>query len=143
MISDMIVNIKGRGRYEFIERRQGGWEQGTPHAQRDMRGISPAICRREGVSSIYFFPNQILFEVVNRNEGACRRYAIQQRCWKDKLEEKTRSANHIQKQRDKGYKQIDKFNRNKSEQQQQRLLARLLWSILVSSSKLVTLITQQ
>ena len=59
MISDMIVNIKGRGRYEFIERRQGGWEQGTPHAQRDMRGISPAICCRGGVASIYLFPIQI------------------------------------------------------------------------------------
>ena len=45
----------------FIEGRQRGREQGTPHAQWDMRGISPAICRREGVASIYFFPNQIFF----------------------------------------------------------------------------------
>ena len=45
----------------FIEGRQRGREQGTPHAQRDMHGISPAICRREGVASIYFFPNQIFF----------------------------------------------------------------------------------
>ena len=30
---------------------------------------------------IYFFPYQIFFELVNQNEGACRRYAIQQRCW--------------------------------------------------------------
>ena len=37
----------------FIEVRQGGREQGTPHAQWDMR------CRREGVTSIYFFPDQI------------------------------------------------------------------------------------
>ena len=41
----------------FIERRQGGREQGTPHTQRDMRGISPVICGREGAASIYFFPN--------------------------------------------------------------------------------------
>ena len=59
-------------------------EQGIPHAQRDIRGISPAICRQEGVASIYFFPNQIFFELVDRNEGACRRYAIQQCCWQDK-----------------------------------------------------------
>ena len=31
----------------FIEGRQGGRDQGTPHAQRDMRGISPVICRRK------------------------------------------------------------------------------------------------
>ena len=43
----------------FIEGLQGGSEQETPHAQLDMRGISPALCRREGVVSIYFFPNQI------------------------------------------------------------------------------------
>ena len=29
----------------MVEGRQGGREQGTPHAQWDMRGISPAICR--------------------------------------------------------------------------------------------------
>ena len=43
-----------------------------------MRGISLAICSQEGMASIYFFPNQISFELVNRNERACRRYAIQQ-----------------------------------------------------------------
>ena len=43
----------------FIEERQGGREQGTPHAQRNMRGISPVICHQEGVASIYSFPNQI------------------------------------------------------------------------------------
>ena len=43
----------------FIKGCQGGREQRTPHAQRDMRGISHAICCREGVASIYLFPNQI------------------------------------------------------------------------------------
>ena len=103
----------------FIEGRQGGRKQGTPHAQWDMRGISPAICR-EGLASIYFFkfPNQIFFELVNRNEGACLHYAIQQSCWQDN--KKTRNDNKIQKQRYKGYKRIDKFNINnlRSEQQQ-------------------------
>ena len=103
----------------FIEGRQGGGEQGTPHAQWDMRGISPAICR-EGLASIYFFkfPNQIFFELVNRNEGACLHYAIQQSCWQDN--KKPRNDNKIQKQGDKGYKRIDKFNINnlRSEQQQ-------------------------
>ena len=31
----------------FIEGHQGGREQGTPHAQLDMRGISPVICGRK------------------------------------------------------------------------------------------------
>ena len=121
-----MVLSKGAGGAvdNFIEGRQGGGKQGTPHAQWDMRGISPAICSREGVASIYLFPNQIFFELVNRNEGACLRclrFAIQQSCWQDN--KKTRSANKIQ--RDKGYKRIDKFNRNnlKSEQQQQRNIA--------------------
>ena len=51
---------------------------------------------------------------------------------------KTRSANKIQKQRDKGYKRIEKFNSNKEEQQQQRNIAARL-----PSSNLVTLITQE
>ena len=40
-----------------------------------MRGILPAIRSREGVASIYLFPNQIFFELVNRNQGAYRRYS--------------------------------------------------------------------
>ena len=36
---------------------------------------------------------------------------------------KTRSTNKIRKQRDKGYKRIDKFHSNKAEQQQQRNIA--------------------
>ena len=76
-----MVSSKGAGGAinDFIERHHGEREQGKPHAQRDMHGISPAICRREGVASIYLFPNQTFFELVNRNEGACRSYAIQQR----------------------------------------------------------------
>ena len=49
-----MVSSKGAGGAinSFIE---GGREQGTPHAKkRDMRGISTAICRREGVASIVF-----------------------------------------------------------------------------------------
>ena len=53
----------------FIEGRQGGLEQGTPHAQRDMHGISPAISRREGVASIYFFPHQIVKKLLD--SGVC------------------------------------------------------------------------
>ena len=49
----------GQEALSMVEGRQGGREQGTPHAQWDMRGISPAICHRGGVASIYFFPNQI------------------------------------------------------------------------------------
>ena len=87
-----------------------------------MRGISPAICPREGVAST----DQIVFALVNRNEGACRRYAIQQRYWH--VNKKTRRVNKIQKQRDKGYKRIDKFKSNKAEQQQQRdIAAREAW----------------
>ena len=37
----------------FIEGRQGGREQGTPHAQWDLRGISPAICRREAAKFLF------------------------------------------------------------------------------------------
>ena len=55
--------------------------------------------RREGVASIYLYLDQNFFKLVNRNEGACNRYAIQQGCWQDN--KKTRSANKIQKQRDK------------------------------------------
>ena len=42
-----MVSSKGAGGAidGFIEGRQGGRKQGTPHAQWDMRGISPAICR--------------------------------------------------------------------------------------------------
>ena len=36
---------------------------------------------------------------------------------------KTRSSNQIKRQRDRGYKQIDKFNSNKAEQQQQKDIA--------------------
>ena len=80
-----IVSSNGAGGAldDFIEGLQGGREQGTPRAQWDIRGISTVICRREGVASIYFLPNQIFFELVNRNEEACRRYAIQQRSWHD------------------------------------------------------------
>ena len=62
----------------FIEGRQGGREQGTPHAQRDMRGISPAICRREGVASIYFFPDQIFLNWSIEIKGRVRRVAVTQ-----------------------------------------------------------------
>ena len=56
-----MVSSKGAGGNinGFIEGRQGDREQGTPHAQLDMRGISPVICLQEGVASIFFFPNQI------------------------------------------------------------------------------------
>ena len=94
-----MVSSKGAGGAinSFIKRRQGGREtreQETPHTQRDMRGISPAICHGEGMASIYFFqvPCQILFELVNRNEEAGRRYAIQQCCWQ--LEDKEKSEEH-------------------------------------------------
>ena len=56
-----MVSSKGAGGTinGFIEGHQGGREYGTPHAQQDMRGISPVICCIEGVASISFFPNQI------------------------------------------------------------------------------------
>ena len=31
----------------FIERSQGGREQGTPHTQWDMQGIAPVICSQK------------------------------------------------------------------------------------------------
>ena len=83
----------------FMEGRQQGREQGTPHAQRDMLGISPAICRREGVARIYFFPNQIFF--LNWSIEMKGHVAVMQ-------------SRKIQKQRDKGYKRINKFNSNKA-----------------------------
>ena len=63
-----MVSSKGAARAggainRFIERHQRGREQGTPHAQRDMLDISPAICRQEGVATlanIYLFPSQIV-----------------------------------------------------------------------------------
>ena len=130
--------------YQWFHRRgqwalslQEGREQGTPHAQLEMRGISPVICSREGEASIISFPIRF-FWTGQSNKGACRRYT----------KKKTRSTNQIQKQRNNSYKQIDKFNSNKAELQQQKdiaaqRLARLLWSILVSSSNLVTLIKRQ
>ena len=59
----LMVSSKGAGGAidGFIEGRQGGREQGTLHAQWDMGGISPVICRPEGVANFYFFPSQIFF----------------------------------------------------------------------------------
>ena len=75
-----MVSSKGAGGTidGFIEGRQGGREQGTPHAQRDMHGISPAILppRRSGEYSILSQAVRFFFELVNRKE---ERIAITQR----------------------------------------------------------------
>ena len=43
------------------DERRGGklGEQGTPHAQLDVCGITPMICSLAGVASIHLFPEQI------------------------------------------------------------------------------------
>ena len=38
--------------------------------------ISPVICSRAGLASIYLLRNQIIFELVNQNETAYYCYAI-------------------------------------------------------------------
>ena len=53
------VSLAGGTMNGFIEGLQGSRGKGTPHAKLDMLGISPAICLREGVAIISFFPNQI------------------------------------------------------------------------------------
>ena len=113
-ITESMVSSKGAGGAieGFIEGRKGGREQRTPHAQRDMCGISPAICRLEGVASICFFPNKFFLNWSIEMKG---RVALTQSSYATgKTKKKTRSANQIQKQRDKGYKRIDKFNSNKA-----------------------------
>ena len=101
-------------------------------------------CRREGVASIYFFPNQIFFELVDRSEGVCRRYAIQQRCWQDNKKREMPIKPKSSATRATCRKSTNSTVIKQSSNSRGTLvLARLLWSILVSSSNLVTLITQE
>ena len=131
-----MVSSKGAGGAidGFIEGRQGGREQGTPHAQWDMRDISPAICRREGVASIFFLSQS--FELFNRNEGACRRYAIQQRCCKTikkrGVPTKSKSCTTRATSESTNSTVIMQSNNSREILLPARAAPRLLWSILVS-----------
>ena len=128
---------------DFIEGRQGGRDQGTPHTQWDMCGISHSICRREGVASIYLFPVKIFLELVSRNEGASHRYAIQQRCWQDKKNRGVPTKSKSSATRATSELTNSTVIKQSNNSRGTLLLARLLWSILVSSSNMVTLITQE
>ena len=97
-----MVSSKGAARAggainRFIERHQRGREQGTPHAQRDMLDISPAICRQEGVATlanIDLFSSQIVLNWPIEMKG---RVTVRQSSnAAGKTKKKTRSANQIQ-----------------------------------------------
>ena len=62
--AEINLKIKDHCPYQWFHwKEQEGREQGTPHACRDMLGVSPVICSPEGVAGIYLFPNRFVFEL--------------------------------------------------------------------------------
>ena len=91
-----------------------------------------------------FISSQIrFFFELNRNEGVFRHYAIQQRCWQDNKKRGVPTKSKSSATGATGESTNSTVIKQSNNRRGTLLLARLLWSILVSSSNLVTLITQE